>query len=145
MEKIVVVGSILVIQSICDIRWKKIPFFITMGGMVIGIILLFFKPFSLLEIGLAFLPGIACLLFSKMSGEALGYGDSLLFCMMGCFYSIEEILLILLTAFGFAGIGAFFLLLDRRVQVHLGKIGRDEIAFVPFLLLAYGVHIWIKK
>ena len=61
--------------------------------------------------GMSFLPGIACLLFSKISGQALGYGDSLLICMMGCFYSIEEILLLLIMAFGYAGVTAFFLLL----------------------------------
>lgn len=136
--EIVIIGIILLIQSICDIRWKKIPILVTVAGAVIGIILFFFKDISMIEAGLSFFPGICCLLFSKSSREALGYGDSLLLCVMGFFYSVEELLLILLMAIGFAGIAAILLL------VVLKKHRKYEMAFVPFLFMAYGVNVWIS-
>lgn len=140
MEKIeiVIMGVVLAIQSICDIRWKKIPVWVTVTGSVLGMSLFFLKDISIIEAGLSFFPGICCLLFSKISREALGYGDSLLLCMMGFFYSVEELLLILLMAIGFAGIAAILLL------VVLKKHRKYEMAFVPFLFMAYGVNVWIS-
>lgn len=140
MEKleIVVVGILLLIQSICDIRWKKIPLCVTVAGVVIGSMFFFWENKSWLELGLSSLPGVMCLLFSKISREALGYGDSYLLCMMGFFYSVEELLFILLLAMGLAGVVGVFLLIVWK------KSRKYELPFVPFLFIAYGVNVWMR-
>lgn len=126
------------IQMMFDLKWKKIPLSVTGAGIFIGVVLLFYAPSSSADIWMGLLPGICCLLFAKASQEAIGYGDGVLLCMMGLFYPIEELAGILVLAFGMAGITALVLL------VVFKKKRKYEMAFVPFLVAAYVVDVWMK-
>lgn len=140
MERIglAVIGIVLAVQAVFDIKWKKIPIIVTGIGAVSGGVILFFKEVSAIEVLLALLPGLCCLLYSKVSRQALGYGDAFLLCIMGLFFSMEDMMLLILAAFGMGGIMALALLLCFRKQ------RKYEIPFVPFLLAAYGVVVWIR-
>ena len=132
------IGILLGVQTLFDLNDKKIPDVVTMLGSVIGIVCLCFEKRSALEIILALLPGMVCVLYAKLSREALGYGDACFICVMGLFYSFEELLRILLIAFGVAGMAALVLC----TVFHRPR--KYEIAFFPFLYLAYGSDVLVR-
>ena len=140
MEKIVLGIWVIVlwIQTICDIKWKRIPMIITVVGVVAGIFYCLMTQRNWVDILWAVAPGIFCLLYSKISNETLGYGDGLLLCAMGLYLEVEHILFIAMLAFGLAGIGGLVLV------VFFHKKRNDEIPFVPFLLAAFLVDIVIQ-
>lgn len=79
------------------------------------------------------LPGCVCLMLSRISQEALGYGDSMLILVIGISLGLERCMTLVCWAFILSGIWALILLVVRR-------IGRKrEMPFVPFLLIGYGV------
>ncbi len=136
--KLIVIGIVLMIQTVFDIKWKKIPLLVTGGGAIVGIVLLWVEKAPIAEVLMALFPGVCSLLFSRVSREALGYGDGFLLCMMGLFYSLEELLLLLMIASAFAVIVAFVLL------IFFHKDRKYEIAFVPFLLIVYVIDYLMK-
>lgn len=78
---------------------------------------------------LGMLPGLACLFLSRISGEALGYGDSLLILICGSALGLAECIYVLSAAFFLSGIAALLLFFFKR------KSRKYEIPFVPFLFL----------
>ena len=83
----------------------------------------------------AVFPGILCLFIAKITQEAIGYGDGILLCGLGCVYSLEEILRVCMIASFLGGIAAIVLL------VCFGKRGNYEIPFVPFLFMGWFVDV----
>ena len=75
--------------------------------------------------------GVVFLGISKISKEAIGYGDSLLLLVLGIYLGGKLLLFLLLYASVGAGISALFLLWKKGWSKKAG------IAFVPFLMLAY--------
>lgn len=136
--KLMVIGVVLMIQAVCDIRWKKIPLIVTGVGGVLGMVFVCINQSSFTAVLSGLFPGCLCLLFASMSREAMGYGDALLLCSMGLFYELKEMTCLLFMAFGFAGITALFLI------VIFKKTRTYEMAFVPFLAAAYVLDIWIR-
>lgn len=125
-----IVIGILGIQSYYDIRYKKVPLFLTVIGTILGLIyFLGNKDIHLFLLG-AFIPGAVCLLYGKVTKEALGYGDGLLILMMGCYFNLKELLGICFLAFMIGGLVALGLLVIFR------RSGKQEIPFVPFLFVA---------
>ena len=82
---------------------------------------------------LRFLPGSVILLFAWLTKESIGYGDALVLLCMGCFLSVVQFLNVCMCALTLSGVWALFLLLVRK------KSRKTEIAFIPFLLVGYGV------
>ena len=126
-----VLGAILVAQSVSDIRSKRLPFWITGMGMVVGIALWLLAGNVHLTDLVALIPGLICLGISKISKEAIGYGDGLLLIMMGWYLALGQLLEVCMWAFTLAGIFGLFLLVTKK------KKGKQEIPFVPFLLIGY--------
>lgn len=128
-------GMILMAQSVFDIKTKQLPLWITGIGAAIGIL------YWIMEGGFAFLhftgiiPGLLCLVIAKASRQAIGYGDGLLLCMMGVYLKLGELIGVCLWAFTIAGIAALFLLITKK------KKGKQEIPFVPFLLLGFILEV----
>ena len=137
MEKfsIGVIGMVLAIQTFFDVKYKKVPVIITAIGGIIGCIILFIQQRFNTEVIWTLLPGCLSMLYSKVSRESLGYGDSLMVLVMGLFYSLDQLLILLMIAFGIAGFTALILL----VVFHRNK--KYEIALFPFLFSAYVIVI----
>ena len=70
-----------------------------------------------------------------MTKEVIGYGDGVIFVVMGTYMSASKLISIGMLAFGLAGIVALILL----VVFH--KKGKDQIPFIPFLAVAYGLGL----
>lgn len=132
-------GVYLLVQGIWDIRTKHIPSCISIAFGICG----FLYSISLGRAGksfvLALLLGIGTLVLGKCTKEAVGYGDGILLCALGMFYTLEELCLLCMIAGLLATIvGLFYLIVFRKGRKY-------EIPFVPFLfiswLLVYGINI----
>lgn len=134
-EMYIICGLILLVQSVWDIKSKRLPLWITGVGAGIGIVLRFLgKGFEFSQL-LAMIPGVLCLIFARVSKEAMGYGDGLLLCMMGTYLEFSALLSTCLWAFTLAGILALFLLVTKK------KKGKQEIPFVPFLFIGFLLEV----
>lgn len=122
----------LFVCSMWDLRTKKIPIWLLSVGAG-GIILfhIFCKNINLFStlggIGL----GMICLLISKVTKEALGYGDSILICLLGSYVGFINILWIITTAFGLAGIFSLIFFVGKN------RYKEKAIPFIPFLAISY--------
>lgn len=129
--------SMLIIQSIWDCRFKHIPIIVTIIGAIGGICLSIFRNRAPVSLCMALLPGLLCLLIGWMTKEAIGYGDGFLLCAMGTYLSCEDVLAIIMSASTLAGvIGLALLCFGKRK-------GKDQIPFVPFLLIATVAYLTI--
>ena len=131
----IIVGLALVIQSYWDLKLKAIPYRITLVLLMVGVICSWLSHRNIVEVMLALIPGIVCLLLSKFTREAIGYGDGLLLCALAMFFPCDRILELCTIACILAGVVALALLALRK------KKGKDELPFVPFLLMAYIFHV----
>ena len=81
--------------------------------------------------------GVVFLLISKVTGEALGYGDSLLILVLGIHLGFWKIMILAFVAFFVAAIVAIFVMIIK-------KRGRKaSIPFGPFIALSYIVVVFL--
>lgn len=127
----IIAGIYLLIQSIWDIRTKKIPLWVTFcfGGCS----LLYSACCNRegIEYLYACMPGFICFLLGYCTKEAIGYGDAGLLCALGMLYSLEDIGFICMIAVVLAGVVGLILLIVFQ------KNGKYELPFVPFLLIGW--------
>lgn len=143
----VINGAMLAFCSIQDIREKKISLWkIKVYGILAAAISLW-KLFSLNEdLGIlicrllaGLLPGIFLLILSKITREAIGYGDGLILLFIGLSLGFWECIGIFFT--GLLGVFLAALL----ILLFFGRKKRLEIPFIPFLLTGLaGGYFWLK-
>ena len=129
----------LIIQSIWDWRFQQIPIAVTIVGGMVGAFVSIIEKRTPMSVCMALLPGVLCLLIGWFTKEAIGYGDGFLLCAMGMYISCGEVFAILMLASVLASIVGLGLLIFE------GKKGRDQIPFVPFLLVASVVQLLIGE
>lgn len=139
MMKEIVLGIWLGIQGGLDLKYKEIPLWLAILGGMAGIAFCVLERRPLGEVVLSCLPGVIALIFSKLTNEVMGYGDGIVFLVMGIYLSLERLLAIGMLAFMIAGVVALVLLVIFR------KKGSYRIPFLPFLGLAYGIEYWIAR
>lgn len=128
------VWILLMLGSVCDVAWKKIPVLLLAAGGAVG------AAAGIAELwgggtgnpGWIFgcLPGAGMLLLAFATREKVGYGDGILLIILGMLEGwnlIADLLAALLLAAVFGSV----LLVLRRATV------RTRIPFVPFLLAAH--------
>ena len=118
-------------QGCTDFKYKEIPLWISILGIVTGIIFCFVEKRSLDSIFLACIPGLLALAFAKISKEVMGYGDGITLLAMGTFITLEQLISVGMIAFSMAGVVALVLLVFFR------KGGSYRLPFIPFLCAAY--------
>ena len=121
--------GMLIIQSIWDWRFRRIPLVVTLIGAGMGCMWSVMQQREWHSLLLGLIPGVVCLIIGKITREAIGYGDGFLLCAMGCYLPIARVMEILLSATFLAGIVGLYLMAVRK------KHRREEMPFVPFLLL----------
>ena len=113
----VLTGTVLGICSLTDLRHKVVhKKVLILYGMI---------------------PGILCLLVSKISGQALGYGDSILILLTGSSLGIQNCVGITIWAFLCSGLWALFLVGIKKADK------KAEIPFVPFLMIGFVIQMWM--
>ena len=127
----IMAGVCLLIESIWDIKTRKIPLWISLGFGCSSFFYSLCCQRSYSSFFFALLPGIVCLFLGFFTRQAIGYGDGILLCALAMLYPLEELMELIVVAIFFAGIVGFILLIMFR------KSGKFEIPFVPFLFLAW--------
>ena len=128
------VGLLLIVSSWMDIRNKQISVVLLLVTGLFGIagnILFSWTGWLSLAGGCGI--GIALLGLSKITHGQIGLGDGGLLCVTGIYLGFYENIAVLLSALLLAGAWGTLLLVMRRA----GR--KTEIAFVPFVLIAYVV------
>lgn len=134
-------GVTLGFLAVCswqDLRRKRISvLWLGIGGAAAVLIQLFCRKLAWWEFAAG--AGIGGLLLgvSFVTGEALGYGDSLAVLVMGMFLGFSAAGEILLTGF-------FLVAAAGGILLALGRAKRkDELPFLPFLTAAAGLFLVI--
>lgn len=131
-----IIFAFLTLFSVEDIKKKKINLIPVALFLLCGIIFqCLAKNLTFLEILGGASLGVFLLCVSRVSHEAMGYGDGLIFLVTGVFLGVWEnfqlLFTSLVTAFVFSAIQIFI----RK------KSGKDEMAFVPFIWISYLIHL----
>ena len=128
----VVVMVFLVIGSVSDIRYKRIPIWLVAGFGALAAVL---KVVDLLQqSGMELLSGVATGVFliivSVVTGGQIGIGDGLVFIVLGMYIGSDNVVL-LIIALVLCAVTVGVLFVAKRVK------RRDRLPFVPFVLCAY--------
>lgn len=127
----VYISVILLVGSIYDCKYYKLPVWLLtcgMAGGVAGILYSFFvEGNTLLDVLYCILPGIVSLLLSYITQEQIGQGDGVLLLAIGGCVGLEKTVWIV-----FAGLLGSFLISVFLIIFQKAKKNR-RLAFVPFL------------
>ena len=127
-----VVFTLLAACSVIDWRRKTIPYVLLLAlGIVVVAFAFFCNGVSVkMRVG-GVLIGVLFLLISKMSREAIGYGDSFLILFLGIHMGSFEALGVLFVAALLAAVVSLFFLW----KCHWKR--QATLPFVPFLTISY--------
>ncbi len=90
------------------------------------------SPAQLNELLLSFLPGLLLLLLCRLTDSAIGSGDGLFLLIGGCYLSLTELTLLLLTGIFLSGLLAILLLSLGRFRRR--SMRKAAIPFIPCML-----------
>ena len=128
-------GGFLLLCSCQDIRKRKISAKLLAVFGLIGAVLALESEASWQIWAGRLLPGACMLLLSRLSGEAVGYGDGLAVFVCGLLLEPKRNIAMLLT-------GSFFCALAAAVLFAAGKAKRKtSLPFLPFLLAGFCVQL----
>lgn len=128
----ILIGILLIIVTIQDIKWKKIRVGIVLiAGVLLCICVPFSSVISVLDriVGLSL--GVGVVLLSKATGGKIGVGDGLVLGVTGIGLGFWTNMELFAIALAMAAIFSVGLLVLRRVN------RKKAIPFMPFLLIAY--------
>lgn len=122
----------LVVLAVMDIRRKKIHLLFLLSGFVfVPAGSLCGRNISWILIAAGGAAGVLFLLLSRITRESLGYGDSILILINGCFIGFWNLMYVLVAAFSMSAIFSV-------IMMSTGKFSRKtSFPFVPFLTASY--------
>ncbi len=127
-----VIFFMLVICAVVDWKEKRIPVrFLVLMSFVIGVLSLLCQNTRIASSLFGAGAGVLAFLVSRVTKEALGYGDDWLILILGIYMGGSKILQLLLWASLFSGIVSLFFLFKKKWRRDI------TIPFVPFLTIAY--------
>lgn len=114
-----------------DFRRKRVLVYPVLLFGIIGMLLhLYYRNISIGSLLAGCALGLGLLLLSYLTGQ-IGSGDALVLIVSGIYLGFWENTRLFFHGLIFCGIWSLLLLVLKR------KRGRDEVAFIPFLFLAY--------
>lgn len=130
----------LSVLSILDIRFRKMPVWLLSVG---GVSVIAYQIWKMIEGTAIPLPlivtgavvGILFLGISKVTREALGYGDGLVILILGLYLGFWNLTIVLMITFFAAFVIALLLMISKRNRRKLAM------PFVPFLCIGYAVFV----
>ena len=129
MQKFVVLG-LLGLCSLEDIKRKQLTLIYILVFGIGGILLHLFVPVcSIYSVLWGMLLGIGMVFISIVTGGSVGIGDGVLLVVTGVYLGGQGNLQLFLTGLFLSALWALALLALKK------KKGKEEIAFVPFLLI----------
>ena len=124
----------LFIGAYQDMKTKKISAVYLGIGIVLGLCCLVWDSYqqniSMIQFFVQLLPGSIFLIYGKITGEKIGYGDGFLLLILGCCFSYPYLWYVWSIALFLMTLTAGWLLCVRKIKKN------TKIAFLPFLLMA---------
>ena len=122
--------------GILDWKTREIPMWLLTlySGVSVGLTFLL-REERLGSIIVGFGVGVIFLLISKMTKEAVGYGDSWIITILGVYLGGQRLIWTLFLSSFFAGLVALFLLWKNKWK------GGSSLPFVPFLAASFLVVV----
>ena len=131
MQKLILLG-LLGWCSLVDIKRKELTVMYLLMFGIGGVLLHLFAPVcTIYSILWGMLLGVGMILVSFLSKGSVGLGDGILLVVTGVYLGGYQNLELFMTGLLFAAFWSLGMMLFKR------KKGKEEIAFVPFLLLSY--------
>lgn len=134
----VIVMLFLTIGSYCDIKTRKLPmgFLLLFAGVGIYLNLMWkYQNMETLVLGVSF--GVMFFVISKVTEEAIGYGDAWGILILGILEGGRKIVPIVFTAFIFSSIYGLYKMITSKMRK------RDSMPFFPFMFLAV-LGAWMR-
>ena len=135
-----VVITMLAVETVSDIRTRKISLLrlsaFLAAGIVFNIVMKYQTLWSLLG-GIA--PGLILMLYARLTGEGIGYGDCVLFIVSGIFIGFFDNLKLLFLSLVLASVVGGVLVLLKKGNFRM------KIPFVPCILSAYVIMIVLEN
>lgn len=129
----ILLGMYLGISSVTDWRKRAVSMKLSLGFFAAGAMLQIWSSPLSWEVWLGGIAlGILLLGVSRITREALGYGDSVAVIVTGCWLGLWENMALFCTALGLSAMVSAVLLVSGR------KGRKESIPFLPFLFAAYG-------
>lgn len=128
--------GILLVSSIFDIKWKRIPVMILLLSGIWSLLYLVINAIGhgvgeiLGESIVAILPGAGLLILSFLTEKKVGYGDGILLALLGMLQGLGKVLLVFCVGLFLQSLLAVVLLLIRKADKQ------TCIPFIPFLFAA---------
>lgn len=122
----------LAVLSVVDIHSRRIPFWglLSGGAAAVTYRVLLGREGAVLALAGAAV-GLVFLGLSKMTGEALGYADSLLVVILGIYLGFWELCRLLAVSFFISAVFSVFMLSVKKMH------RKTTFPFIPFLALGY--------
>lgn len=134
------IGLLLVIVAIQDIRWKKIKVgVVLLAAILLGMCIPFCSALSLLNRVFGLTLGLGVMLLSKGTRGKIGLGDGLVLGVTGMGLGFWGNMELFALALSIAAVFSIGLLVFRKAN------RKKAIPFMPFLLMAYlflNIPIW---
>ena len=139
----IAVCVLLVLMAFKDIREHKVSVsMLVLCGIITGIVsgLAWFAGIlTIWKLHLAgFMIGLLFVGISKVTREGLGYGDSLLLCVLGGYLGIWSLLELLVITWMFTAIAAGIMLVRTRFKK------KTLLPMVPFIAIGY-MSVWLSE
>ncbi|HJD34146.1 MAG TPA: A24 family peptidase [Candidatus Mediterraneibacter tabaqchaliae] len=120
------------VLAIMDFRSRKLPLkFLLSGFLIVAGGWICREDLSPVLAAAGGCTGLVFLFISRISGEAFGYGDSILILVIGCFIGFWDLMYLLLGAFSIAAVFSAAMMIRHRFN------RKSSFPFVPFLAAAY--------
>ncbi|MBS4982409.1 MAG: prepilin peptidase [Lachnospiraceae bacterium] len=122
----------LIICTVIDLRKRSLPTWLLWAGSL-GILLISLRNcgFNVFPLIKGAVPGVFLGFLSKITGEAVGYGDVWIILLLGIYLGIWDTVTLVCIAFFLCSVVAAGCLIRKKFR-------RDtRIPFVPFLTAAY--------
>lgn len=139
-------GAVLIGRIVCfgflagftvsDIRFRKVSTsWLAMGGVMAAVYCLVFQREQWILSAMGLLTGALFILISRLTGEGIGYGDSIMISILGLYLGIWSLLEMLVITWCLVAIAAMIILVKKKYA------RKAAIPLMPFIMMGY-VVMW---
>lgn len=125
-----------------DVREKTISHYFIKVGILIGLANCLWEIYLQVFYGkeriLSLVPGIVFLVIAKISAEKIGYGDGMVFLILGSCMKPFEIWCLWQVSLWLDTIYSLIMVTIKKLQFH------SKVAFLPFVWVAYNLLMLFK-
>lgn len=134
----IILSGYLIYSSYRDIKTYTVSIHVSATVVIIIFAVnLIYGSNSMLSILLSTVPGLFLFIMAYITRQSIGYGDCLVFMVVGLGMGFKAVLMVLLISFILSSLFSLYLIARH-------KSGKTAIPFVPFILCSYMLTMFIN-